>query len=193
MVPREFSKNKPVIKYLIIHHSAGGTLENLNDKSLKRGFSDVGFDKGYRPYGYDKETGYTDQYGGIQTQLRDPITGKFTYSMYHYVIHSYAIDNNPYGYRIVQMVENPLKYDVGSTGTDPYNYNKYGIAVCFAGNYMNDYINEDALKCAGEKLKWLWYYTNGELEIIPHKNIDATICPGRIASQLDVLKKYLEG
>lgn len=188
MVARGLSINgSPKIKYIIIHHSTGNDSYNYDAERIKKGLSKVGFEGGFKPYGFNRVTGYSVLHG--QSPLIDPQTYRPTFCNYHYALHRFDADRNKYGYRLIRLIENPLKYDVGSTRSKKHN--KYGIAVCIIGNYVERKISTDALRLLALKLKWLYYY-NPNIKIIGHKDVAKTACPGKIYDQLDDLKKFLK-
>ena len=220
MIKRIFLEGnaKPLIKNLIIHHSAGSACENWKISRVKQSLSNVGFNRGYKKWGYDKITGNqkawncseckTVNYKGSlkcsncgkiksweplkiigHNPLTDPQTRMPTYAMYHFCIYKYNLDQNKYGYKFINLILKPLYYDSGSTKT--LKTNQVSIALCFLGNYKHKQIDTRALECASENLKWVIDYTGRKLNIIGHKDIQRTACPGRIYEQLDVLKKLL--
>ena len=83
----------------------------------------------------------------------------------------------------------PLYYDSGSTLD--VNINQVSIALCFLGNYSNKEIAVKALECAAENLQFVVEYTHKKLNIIGHKDVQQTICPGKIHGQLNILKDFM--
>lgn len=209
---------KPLIKNLIIHHSAGSMCENWKESRVRQSLSNVGYNKGYKKWGFDKVTGnqrawncsvcntvnYRDNNKCTNCRkiktweplkivgynpLQDPGLRIPTFAMYHFCVYKYNLDNNKYGYRFVNLMLKPLYYDSGSTLD--VNINQVSIALCFLGNYSNKEIAVKALECAAENLQFVVEYTHKKLNIIGHKDVQQTICPGKIHGQLNILKDFM--
>jgi len=215
MIKRIFingTKN-PKIKNIIIHHSAGNDCRDWQESKVRRVISDIGYNRGYKRYGYDEITGIqkawncskcnTLNYMGCDkcsvckkaktweplkfigfNPLKDPIMRLPTFSMYHFVIYPYNND-----FKFVNMILKPLYYDSGSTRN--VKVNQISVALCFLGNYKYKTIDPKALKCAAKSLKGIAEYTNKKLNIIGHKDVQKTECPGKIYNQLNILRELL--
>lgn len=195
---REFQKDgKPDIRFLTCHHS--GVVYDMKDKSeaeVLKAFSDTGFEREYKPYGYNKETGFSPQWGKNDSEF--PGTDDPSYIGYHYIVWPYEKDGNKYGHKIVCAIEDPLLHRVNSTGYDLKrdspeqirrieNCNQHEIAICFTGNYVNHGIDIRALHLVAFTLDNIWK-SYPDLEINPHNYWQPTACPGKIADQLDLLE-----
>ena len=51
---RIIRNDKPLIQYLIVHHTAGNQARNRKAESLKRSLSNTGYSRGYKKIGYKK-------------------------------------------------------------------------------------------------------------------------------------------
>lgn len=195
---REFRiDGTPDIRFLNCHHS--GVAYDMKDKSeaeVLKSFSDTGFDREYRPYGYDKATGISPVWGKNDSRL--PGTDQPSYIGYHYLVWPYDVDGNKYGHKIALAIEDPLRYRVNSTGYDrdkdpPVQIkriemcNQHEIAICFVGLFVNKRIDIRALHLVAFALDWIWKLYPG-IEVHPHNYWQPTACPGKIAGQLDLLQ-----
>lgn len=185
--PRILLNGRPVIEYLVIHHSAGWERKDISDKKLSKEFSIEGF-KNYKKYGYNYKTGYSPEYG--QNTLKDPYTGEITYANYHYALHPYKKDGNAYGYRLVQLVDDVLNSVTGAETNAVVT--RRAISVCVCGNYMNKYLDNKGLQLLAKKLQWLMKYTKNGIKIRGHRDIESTKCPGdKLYEQIHALKTLL--
>lgn len=215
MVKRIFldGNKNPLIKNLIIHHSAGNPYTNLEESDIREIISSIGYNRGYKKWGYDISTGeqkawtcgkcktinYKDNNECTKCKkektweslnvigynpLRDPITKETTFAMYHFAVYKYNKK-----YKLVHLIQNPLNYDSGSTMDR--DINQVSVALCFLGNYVKEEINIKALECVAKSLDWIVNYTNKKLNIIGHKDVQPTACPGRIYNQLNILKNMM--
>jgi hypothetical protein len=188
---------RPNIRFLTIHHSGiANDMRNKSDEEVLKSFSDTGFEREYKPYGYNKETGYSPVYG--QNDAEFPLTDKPSYVGYHIIVRPYDLDGNKYGWRVTWPITDIINHRVNSTGYDKNrdsaeqiqrieNCNKHEIAVCFAGNYVHQRIDINALHLLAFELSWLWGMYP-DMEIHPHNYWQPTACPGKIVDQLDLLE-----
>lgn len=164
-----------VIEEIIIHHTAGAQLRDMSDYTVRTVLNKIGFDRGYRGYEYDFKTGYSKTWGQNFKKLSD--SGEIGYAEYHYTIHPY---NG--GYRLVQLLDDPMFVDAGSTGSR--DHNSQAIAVSFCGNFEDNNAPESMIKffidlfLPGGALRWI-LEKNSLINVLGHKDIDSTLCPGR--------------
>lgn len=85
-------------------------------------------------------------------------------AMYHYIIHEGKV------YRM-----NPIEKIVFHAGV--WSYNKTHIGICFVGNYMNKSLDAEN-RIAFQILLSSLLMSIGDVEIIGHRDITATLCPG---------------
>ena len=188
---------RPDICFLTIHHSGSyNDMKNKSDDEVLKSFSDTGFEREYKPYGYNKETGYSSKYG--QNEAEFPLTDEPSYVGYHVIIRPYDLDGNKYGWRAAWPIKDIVNHRVNSTGYDKVKdsseqiarierCNQHEIAACFAGNFVNHGIDIRALHLLAFELSWLWAKYS-DIEIHPHGYWQPTACPGKIAGQLDLLQ-----
>jgi hypothetical protein len=172
---RKVVNDVAVIDILIIHHSAGSRNNGLQPEDVFQAFNSVGFERGYKPYGYDFETGYSKQWG----QNQHKHGGKVSYCEYHYAVYEHSQDI----YQLVPLIDDPLWTDAGSVWKREDN--ESAIAIVFCGNFEIDNVPESMIEYfmslfkAGSPLSWILHKNPG-IRIIGHKDIgDATVCPGK--------------
>jgi hypothetical protein len=183
------------IDYLIVHHSAGDPMRNAPDDEVKNFLNGIGFERGYKPYGYDFATGYSQKFG--QNLHKLPDGGGISYCEYHYCIHPYDADGNEYGYRLIQLLDDPMRQDSASIGLRfqgeeaaamqkrAIYYNSRSIAICFMGNYEIDEAPDKMIdffvSLFGKQKPLSWILSkNPMIRFIGHKDtLDATSCPGK--------------
>ena len=56
-INRIYINQKSLIEYLFVHHTAGRLYKNRNKEWLKNKYSDIGFDRGYERFEWNKKTG----------------------------------------------------------------------------------------------------------------------------------------
>lgn len=182
MINRKFKNGKPVIDKLIIHHTAGNPLIDKPVEKVRSDLSNIGYIRGYEKYNYSRETGIGDT---GKCPLKHPETGKTVFPMYHYALQKY--NGN---YRLIQLVENPIKYDVGSTGK--VGVNQGAISICVLGNFygiaMSEDEKENIIQSLARKTVFLYYY-NPDIEVLGHKDVESTGCPGELYSSLNRIKE----
>jgi len=191
---REIVDKKIILRSLIVHHTAGALMKNADPQSVRDSLNDCGFDRGYKVikdkngkviYRFNRTD--REQFGQvIPYDFGNP--DKLNFSMYHFAVYPYT-KNNPSGWKCIQLIRDPVYYDVGST--ENQQYNRHAMSICFLGNYVNNMIDQSALQVAANSLKNIVDYAGGELVIIPHKEIDPTECPGKISEQLHAFKLML--
>jgi hypothetical protein len=186
---------------IIIHHSAGIAYgHNEPPEQVFDDFNRVGFVRGYRPYGYNFDTGISPEWG------KNPRThnGKISYCGYHYGLYTLSPDQ----YGIVSFVDN-REISAGSIGskrsdeTDAqmnararmWNDNSYAIVFC--GNYdtenppesMIEYFINSFKECSPPSglIKY-------DTKIVGHKDTgDLTACPGKyLYTYLDRIRRELD-
>jgi hypothetical protein len=179
------------IKYLIVHHTAeniiGPSFVDQPSDKIRNYYSGVGYTKGYEPYGYDKRTGYSSQFG-MTCPLIDPVNGRHVFPMYHLSFRKFS--NSISGWTGELLVKDPLKYNVNSLSGDWPEINKHAISIHFCGNFEKVDIDTNALFTAAVLM--YEFYQEFKPEIKGHKDFDRTGCPGRIYDKLGVLKEFFE-
>jgi hypothetical protein len=181
---RIIKDGKPVIKYITIHHTAGEEWTKMIDWSKRNVIdclSKIGYLSGYKPHEYDW-SGFSPEYG--QNTHLIPGTPNVSFSMYHYAIHLFESK-----YRVVELIDDPLFNQAGSTGDREHNIRS--ICVVFCGNFIDHYLPFDALLAFVNYFQKL--YDEYRPKLIPHSDIDPKACPGKIKDQLQLLKEVLEG
>jgi hypothetical protein len=132
---RKIVNDIPVINRVWIHHSAGDKYNGKDPEYVFNELNRVGFGRGFAPYGYDFETGYSKEWGQNQHKHTGPGGTVISYAEYHYAIYEFApevlsadepdlSDSNskpreiikPAEYRIVSLIDDPLWMDARSVG-----------------------------------------------------------------------------
>jgi len=177
-IDRIIKDGKYLIDTIAIHHSQGWDMRNQDKYSVIEALSNVGYERGYKRYKFDRKTGINPE--GKKNPLRSPLNNEVVFCMYHYAVYPYS--SNRLGFRFLQLVNDPYKYDVGSLWKAKDNQKT--IALCFLGDYRKKEIDKNALQVAAEGLKDLILYTGGQIVIKGHRDFDKTDCPGLIYNQL---------
>lgn len=164
-----------IIDTLIIHHSAGSRNIELQPEQVWTLLNATGYERGYKPYGYDFETGYSKQYGQNQHKHNE----KVSYCEYHYAIYEYTTGS----YQLISLIDDPMWTDAGSVWKREYN--ESAIACVFCGNFEVENIAESMIEYfiglfkSGNPLSWILHKNPG-IKIMGHKDTgDNTACPGQ--------------
>jgi hypothetical protein len=169
--------------YLIVHHTAenvtGPSFVDAPSKKIKNYYSDVGYNNGYKPHGYDKLTGFSDKLKKI-CPLVDPESGTHVYPMYHASF--WKNKNSLTGWAGTLLVKDPLKYNVNALSGKWPDINARSINIHFCGNYEFIDIETPALYTAAATLYNFFKKYNPQIK--GHKDFDSTGCPGKIYEKL---------
>jgi hypothetical protein len=168
----------PVNK-LIMHHAVSDNMVNWDDLAVQDWFSNVG-----------KERGYSN--GAVFSYHEHPgRPGQATYSMAHYCLHRYTKDGNKYGWRLTELIKNPMQQVAWHCGNWAANQTSIGIET--AGNYSSEDIDDKALMLVADTLGRPWDQELVEagipsgVSVYGHKDWFATACPGRIYNKINQL------
>jgi hypothetical protein len=172
---RKVVNDLAIIDTLLIHHSAGSHNIGLQPEEVFDALNRTGFERGYKPYGYDFETGYSQKYG----QNFHQHNGKVSFCEYHYAIYEYTTGE----YQLISLIDDPMWVDSGSSWKKEYN--ESAIACVFCGNFEIDNPSESMIEYFIDlfrptaPLSWILHKNPG-IKIIGHKDTgDATACPGQ--------------
>lgn len=183
------SNGKPDICGIIAHHSAGNRYTGCSAEYVFEEFNTVGYNRGYKPYGYNFATGISEKWG----QCMHTHDGRISYCEYHYAIYETA----PGEYGLVSLIDNPEWTDAGSIGrqrsdeTDEQRkararlWNPVAVAIVFAGNFEAENIPESMIEYfiklfrKGGPLAWIKeQYSLSWIK--GHRDTwDETACPGK--------------
>jgi len=172
---RKVKNDLAVIEGILIHHSAGNKCNGQRPEQVFDAFNRTGFERGYKPYGYDFFTGYSKNYG----QNYHVHDGKISYCEYHWAIYEYA----PNDYQLISLIDDPLWTDSGSAWRKEIN--EIAIAFVFCGNYEIEDIPEGMIeyfiKLFRKAAPCSWIIEkNPHIWIKGHRDTgDKTACPGK--------------
>lgn len=164
-VPFDFDKvYRQEFKGIVIHHT-GTSSDNPGIKFL----SDIQKQTVYKPV-FDSMPGqkiYSDHY----------YENKETFFCYHWIVY-------PDGRKIKVLKDiykgRDNKWYIDNMGwhAGSWEVNGKTIAIALAGNYMNRYPSEEAMKAMAEIIAGYKKTTGIDLEVIGHREVKATACPG---------------
>ncbi len=166
---------KTIIENVIIHHSAGNRCNGFSAEHVFNDFNSVGFNRGYKKYGYDFLTGYSPKYGQCEHIHGDRIS----YCEYHGCLYEFGKDD----YAFVSFIDDPEMKDAGSTFNKEIN--RRSLAYVFAGDWGAENVPESMIEYfiklfrPGAPLSWIVDKYPG-VKFIGHRDTgDATACPGK--------------
>jgi len=175
------------VDYLVIHHTAGTEMENVDDLDIMDYFDRTGRNRGYE--NIRKKRGLNS----IRSYHTHPKTNKETFAQAHFALHMYNLDHNPYGWRLVPLMCKPFENVAWHAGNWKINQRSIGVEIC--GNYEKRKIDRNALILIADTFKF-WYKDlkkqNIELKIRGHKDFARTACPGMIYNQLDIIRDNIK-
>ena len=164
------------VKYLVLHHSMGPAFANTSDITVQDWFSDVGKSRAY-------------QGGAINPSHEHPgRPGQLTYAQAQYA--GIIDSSNKYNYRIITLINSPLANVAWHAGNWEINQQSIGIECC--GDYTGQYLEDRQLMCIADEFRGVDQelisagYSDG-LQVLCHRDVYATACPGLIYEQRDKL------
>ncbi len=80
----------------------------------------------------------------------------------------------------------PLR-TIGAHAGPKVNHNSIGI--CLTGNFNNHYPTDDQIFALVELINWLKDYYGSDLEVLKHKDVGATSCPGDLFPWEELIEK----
>ena len=159
------------VNVLGIHHAVSDFMVNWSDLSVQDWFSNNGKQRAY-------------QNGAINSFHEHPgRPGQLTYSQAHYCLHEYTSDGNKYGWRLTELIKRPFENVAWHIGV--WSINQRSIGIETAGNYLGRHLPDKALMLIADAFRAHDISIGGVLEIIFHKQVIATACPGNISEQYD--------
>ena len=179
-------RNYP-IDHLIIHHSAGSEKYNYNEIDIQDRYDTSGKLRGYESVRKKRGT------ENIHSFHSHPNKNKETYSQYNFACYKYDIGCNPYGWKIIKLMRNPIDNVAWHCGNWHMNRKSIGIVIC--GTYTDEKVDENALLLIADSFKYHSLCLKSEygkkLEIKGHRDFHNTACPGRIYEQLDIIRQRI--
>lgn len=161
------------VNILLMHHAVSDFMVNWEDVAVQDWFSNVG-----------KSRGYSN--GAINPRHEHPSRpGQLTYSMAQYNLREYTKDGNKYGYRITELMKRPMDNVAWHAGVWEINQRALGIET--SGNFVGGKLPQKALMLVADTFRAHDKSIGGALNILGHKDIVATACPGQIYGQLPEL------
>ena len=172
---RKIVNDIPIINRGWIHHSAGDKYNGKAPEYVFEELNQVGFNRGFAPYGYDFATGYSKEWGQNQHKhTRADGSVVISYAEYHYAIYQFSPEGpadepdlanagsipkiKPAEYRIVSLIDDPLWMDARSVGLQ-----KLGETHADFLKRAND-MNSDALAFV--------FCLNAEIDPVPGSMVD---------------------
>lgn len=179
---------KPTI--LLIHHTAGHQCIGWSKQRVFESLNWCGYKKGFKRWGYNFYTGRSlllnRKWPNLYRYYEKAIDRECTthsFCMYHFAV----FRKNKDEWEFLELIDNALFHDAGSTGN--YKINQQSLAISFCGNYYKDNISDEAIKVAAKGLYPYYRARNRELKLMKHNQIDATACPGRVWDKMYILTK----
>lgn len=161
----------PVNK-LVMHHSTGPEFYNASDETVQRWFSVIGKARGY-------------QNGAINPYHTFPGSTEPSYAQAHYALIRYDLDGNKYGFRLVQLIDDPFNNVAWHAGDWLINQQSIGIEV--AGNFLDHQLDQKALMLVADFWRPQDQALGGATLTYYHGQITPTACPGQIQNQINDL------
>ncbi len=182
---------KPSI--LLIHHTAGHQGIGWSKKRMFESLNECGYKKGFKRWGYNFHTGrsiilgrkWPNMYRYFETNIKKECT-THSFCMYHFTV----FRKNKEEWEFLELIDNALFHDAGSTGN--YKVNQNSLAISFCGNYYYDKIPDKALEVAAKGLYPYYRIREKRLTLMRHSEIDGTICPGQVWNKIKIIKNCWE-
>lgn len=157
------------VNLVVMHHAVSDPMNNWTDSRVRRWFSDIGRNRGY------KGVAHSNHY----------VEGYETFAQAQFCLHPYTADGNKYGWRLTQLMDDPFNNVAWHAGNWAINQRSIGIET--AGNWLNALLPEKALMLVADTFREHDKNIGGTLNVTYHRMYSSTQCPGRIAEQVGTI------
>lgn len=171
---RLYLDDKPKIEFLTIHHSAFW-FHNTDRKSVQGILDRIGYERFYAPAGYKRDSAIDGKWGEHKHFMPGTNRG-ISWCSYHFAI---WLNNNKLN--VIGLIDDPLNNQAGSTGS--FEHNRRSICICVLGDYTKEEVPEGLKEFIEKEFDWLkkmYPY----IEVIGHKQVDNTECPGKLQEKI---------
>lgn len=169
-------QRKYPVNEFFVHHSTGPDFANAGDTQVQDWYDEVGRVRGY-------------QNGALRSYHQHPTRNKETYAMAHLTLRPYTLDGNKYGWRLTELIADPMNNVAWHCGNWEHNQRSLSVEVC--GNWLSRSLPDKALMLLADYIRPQDQTLNGGLTLWAHKWVFATACPGALEPQIDKIVDML--